>query len=437
MLMKKMYKLFTAGLLISASVAQVNAQCAGNRYHDYVFTGVDITNNITYGTNTTFSGSTATLKLDVYQPQGDTLAERPLIIWTHGGSFVGGSKGDAPMVKIASDFAKMGYVTASIDYRLFMTDLPFPGPDSNDAGAAVMRAVHDAKAAVRYFRKNYAEGGNTYKIDTSKIYFGGASAGGIIALHLGYMDKPEEFPSYIDTTGTTQGNVTGQQGLHGGIEGLSGNQGYSSDVKAIINLSGAILDTNMIGANDLPLFSSHATGDGTVPYGTELIYLSPPSTFPIQVIDGSASVMQRADEMGLVNCFKTYYVNDHVPEADQIYYDTTVCLIRNFLEHLQCGTAFTCNFTGVVTGVNQIAAQEITFNVYPNPASDAITIDFSKLSSSAATIELYDAMGRKVKTVSNIKATSYTLNRDTLANGIYSVNIITEDKVFSKKIMFN
>lgn len=435
--MKKMYKLFTAGLFIAASAGQVNAQCAGNRYHDYVFTGVDVTSNVTYGNNVDWSGAAKVLKLDVYQPQGDTLAERPLIIWTHGGSFVGGSKSDAPMVKIATDFAKMGYVTASIDYRLFMTDLPFPGPDSNDAGAAVMRAVHDAKAAVRYFRKNYTEGGNTYKIDTNQIYFGGASAGGIIALHLGYMDKPEEFPSYIDTTGVTQGNVTGQKGLGGGIEGLSGNQGYSSKVKALINLSGALLDTAMIHANDIPLFSSHATGDGTVPYGTELIYLYPPTSFPIQVIDGSGSVMQRADEVGVTNCFKTYYVDDHVPEADEPYYDTTVCLIRNFLEHFTCGVPVNCNFTNFVTSVNTIATPEVTFNVYPNPATDAFTIDFSKLTSSVATIELFDAMGRKVKTVSNIKATSYTLNRDTLANGIYSVNIVTEGKVFSKKVMFN
>ena len=435
--MKKMYKLFVASLFISASVGQVNAQCAGNRYHDYVFTGVNVTSNVVYGNNVTFSGSPITLKLDVYQPQGDTLAERPLLIWTHGGSFVGGTKADAPMVKISSDFAKMGYVTASIDYRLFMTDLPFPGPDSNDAGAAVMRAVHDAKAAVRYFRKNYTEGGNTYRIDTNQIYFAGASAGAIIALHLGYMDKNSEFPSYIDTTGITQGNVTGQPGLSGGIEGSSGNLGYSSRVKAIINLSGAILDTTMIEENDIPLFSSHSTDDGTVPYGTKLIYLSPPSTFPIQVVHGSSSVMERADAKVVISCFKTYNTDDHVPEGTQIYYDTTVSLIRNFLEHFTCGTPFSCNFTGVVTSINTVEGTQATFNLYPNPATDAVTIDFSKLSTPIATIELYDAMGRKVKTINNIKATTYTLNRDTLANGIYSVNIITEGKVYTKKVMFN
>lgn len=434
--MKKIYTLITGSCLLAASATQLNAQCAGGRYHDFIFPAADVTSNITYGSNMTFSGSTQALKLDVYQPQGDTAALRPLIVWAHPGSFVGGSKSDPEMVNICTDFAKLGYVTASIDYRLFMTDLPFPGPDSNDAGAAVMRSVHDGRAAVRFFRKDVVENSNTYKIDTNNIYFGGISAGGFIALHLGYMDQWSEFPTYIDTTGTTTGTLTGQKGLHGGIEGLSGNQGYSSKVKAIINLSGAISDTAWIDQGDIPLISTHATGDGTVPYGTSLIYLSPPSTFPIQVVDGSASVAVRANEVGLINCFRTYYVNEHVAEAEVPFYDTTVSIVRNFLEHFMCGTTMDCNFTGKITGINEIAAQDLNINLFPNPASSAVTVDLKEFNGKAVNIELYDGLGRKVKTASNIKAGSYTISRDNLSKGIYSVNILVEGKVYSKKVMF-
>src|ERR1035437_6928311 len=122
------------------------------------------------------------------------------------------------MAMLCRDFTKMGYVTATIDYRLLMTGLPFPGPDSNSAGAAVMRAVHDARASIRFFRKNARVGGNTYKIDTNNIYFGGASAGAITAEHLAYMDTWSKFPTYIDTSETAVGWETGQPGLHGGIE---------------------------------------------------------------------------------------------------------------------------------------------------------------------------------------------------------------------------
>ena len=434
--MKKIYSLITGTCLIAISAIQLSAQCPGIRYHDFIFPGADVTSDVTYGSNITWSGSTQTLKLDVYQPQGDTTSPRALIIWAHGGSFIGGSKAD--MAQLCTDFAKMGYVTASIDYRLLMTGL-IPGTgnvDSNSAGAAVMRAVHDARAVVRFFRKSVVEDSNIYRIDTNNIYFGGASAGALMALHLAYMDESNEFPSYIDTTGVTVGSVTGQKGLHGGIEGLSGNQGYSSKVKAIVDLSGAISDTAWIHQGDIPLFSSHATGDGTVPYGTALIYLSPPSTYPIQVVDGSASVIARANEMGITNCFKTYYINDHVPEADTPYYDTSLCLIRNFLEHYTCGIPLDCNYTGKVTGINNITTKEASFNVYPNPSSNFITVDLKEFSGKNIDIELYDALGRKIKTVSKIKAENYTLTREGIPRGIYSVNIIVDEKIYSKKVIF-
>lgn len=435
--MKKLYTLITGSLLIAASASQLNAQCAGGRYHDFIFAGPTVISNITYGSNAQFNNVALTLKLDVYKPQGDTNALRPLIIFAHGGSFIGGNKASADMVKICTDFTKLGYVAASIDYRLYMTDLPFPGPDSNDAGAAVMRAVQDARAAVRFFRKDFSENGNTYGIDTSQIYFGGLSAGGLIALHLAYMDQQSEFPNYIDTTGTTVGSKTGQKGLHGGIEGLSGNQGYSSKVKAIVNMSGAISDTAWMHVGDTPLISTHATGDGTVPYGTALIYLQPPSTYPIQTIDGSATVTEKANEVGIINCFKTYYLNAHVPESNGAVYDTTFCLIRNFLEHFTCGVPLDCNFSSKVTGLNDLSFNDIRINAYPNPANNSITIDLKAFSGKSVNIELYDALGRKVKGFTNIKTEQYIILRDTtMPAGMYSINVISEGKIHSKKIVF-
>ena len=433
--MKKFYILITGSLFLAASSTQLNAQC-GNRYHDFIFPGANVISNIVYGNNVTFNNSAAVLKLDVYQPQGDTDSLRPLIIFAHGGSFVGGSKTGADMVPLCTDFAKMGYVTASIDYRLFMTDLPFPGPDSNDAGAAVMRAVQDARAAVRFFRKNFTENGNTYGIDTANIYFGGVSSGGFIALHLAYMNELSEFPTYIDTTGSTVGTKTGQKGLHGGIEGLSGNQGYSSNVKAIVNLSGALSDTAWMHAGDVPVISTHATVDGTVPYGTALIYLNPPNTFPIQIVDGSSSVAARANEVGIINCFKTYPLKAHVPESNLARYDTTLSLVRDFLEHFTCGTPLTCNYTTKLVGIADLSADNLIFNVFPNPAYNTVTVDLKGFKGKSIDIELFDALGRKVKSVTKIKSDQYTITRGNLPNGMYMVNVIDEGKVHSKKIMF-
>ena len=100
----------------------------------------------------------------------------------------------------------MGYVTASFSYRLGIDNL-FDFQTS--FVEAVWRGVHDSRAAVRYFRKS-VEMGNPYHIDPERIYLGGVSAGGFIAMHHAYVDEESEIPTYIDES---------EPGLGGGLEG--------------------------------------------------------------------------------------------------------------------------------------------------------------------------------------------------------------------------
>ena len=227
--LRNMKRIFTCLLItLYASSANAFTFCNGMRYDKEVFSGVQVTSNIVYGWNTNFSGGLDSLRMDIYQPAGDTLAQRPLIVWVHGGSFVGGTKADVDVVALSNAFAKRGYVCASIDYRLGVS---FP-PTTTGTQQAVFRAVHDLKAAIRFFRKDAATADN-YRIDPNMIFAGGSSAGAFTALHLAYLDEPSEVPPSIDTV------------LMGGMEGNSGNPGYSSGVNAIVNLCGALGDATV------------------------------------------------------------------------------------------------------------------------------------------------------------------------------------------------
>ena len=101
--------------------------------------------------------------MDIYEPNGDTETARPLIIWAHGGSFIGGSKTDGDVVTLADKFVKKGYVFASINYRIG-NDWPIT---QASATKAVVRAVQDMKASIRFFYKDRVTA-DTYKIDTTK-----------------------------------------------------------------------------------------------------------------------------------------------------------------------------------------------------------------------------------------------------------------------------
>ena len=59
-----------------------------------------------------------TLYFDFYEPEGDTMQARPLVITMFGGAFVTGWRDFADMTEYCTRLAKHGYVTATIDYRL-------------------------------------------------------------------------------------------------------------------------------------------------------------------------------------------------------------------------------------------------------------------------------------------------------------------------------
>ncbi len=148
------------------------------RYIDPIFSQIT-TNNITYSPN---------LQLDLYQPQNDTLTTRPAIIWIHGGGFFSGDKED--MSSMAQEFAKKGYVTASINYRLVnpnqISSIPVPSQISSTP--AIINAQTDAQAAVRWLRAN----ATNFKINPDKIFVAGSSAGAITALLVAYNRSPSD-----------------------------------------------------------------------------------------------------------------------------------------------------------------------------------------------------------------------------------------------------
>jgi para-nitrobenzyl esterase len=427
--MKRIYlSMFTIAMMAFSTLS--NAQCVGGRYTNNVFPGNPIvTSNITYGSNIRFNGATESLELDVYEPNGDTISARPLVIIAHGGSFVGGSKTGTDVVPICNDLAKLGYVAVSMEYRLGMNGLPFPGPDSSDATEAVMRGVHDGRAAVRFFRKNAAIDGNAYKIDTNNIFFAGVSAGGFIALQMAYLDEAAEIPSFID--------MVGQAGLTGGIEGNSGNPGYSSEVKAIVNMCGALGDTAWMKAGDEPVLSFHGTNDGTVPYGSSVINLL--GFYPLLKVHGSYSVSAKANQIGLKSCFEIYEGQDHVPATtNAAYYDTTITMMKDFLYHFVCGAPLTCvNNAQSASSIKESTLETLDWSIFPNPANNNLMVDLRNFEAQKLSITIFNALGKNVLNINNMQAKQQNIDITNLSSGLYQVIVSDGVQQYGKKLVKN
>jgi para-nitrobenzyl esterase len=409
--MKKSVLLLIAFCCTKFIIAQV-ADCTSHRFDQEVFSSVTVTSNVTYGSNIDANGANTTLTLDVYEPTGDTMQMRPVIIWAHGGSFLSGTKNDVDVVSLSQHFAKRGYVCVSINYRL---GIPFPVNQDN-ALRAVYRSMQDMKAAVRFMRQDAATA-NTYKINPSVIFAGGTSAGAFAALHTAYLDEYSELPSQLDT------NVMGN------LEGSSGNPGYSSSVNAVIDLCGALGNKTWIHPGDIPFVAMHGTNDGTVPYATDMIYLL--GTFQIMVVDGSYSIAGYADSIGVYNQFYSYYGADHVPfVTSTAYMDTTVRFVSNFLfRYLGCNPSDPEPLPNTfATGIEDPVADGDVI-IYPNVCSDYINIKTDKKINAVA---IYNLEGKEI--ISG-NSGNYKINTSNLSPGIYFLKIIVKNNSIIKRII--
>ncbi|HXH19715.1 MAG TPA: T9SS type A sorting domain-containing protein [Chitinophagales bacterium] len=416
----------TAFLCFASFLA--SAQCSG-RFYDEIFTAKE-TRDVNFG-----RAENKDLNMHIFQPEGDTASRRPLIILAFGGSFTAGFKDSPDIRTLCQEFARRGYVTATIDYRLNTGVI-----DSANMLKQVIKAVQDAKAAIRFFYKDAATT-NTYRIDTNHIFMGGTSAGAFIGIHLGYVTDTLNLPQWMKEIIASVGD---------GLEGNSGNPGYSSRIHGIINLAGAIGDTAWIEPGEIPMVSMHGDQDGTVPYCSEIISVSGNELI---VVDGSATMKARTARLGIFNPFYTWRNADHVPYVNPLpppfsngplYMDTTVWFIRDFLFKIMTGStcgqplaavgkvSAPCGYPIVEdtaqTGITQHIWSE-NFAVYPNPSSNMVYVEKPSILKGAADVEIYNNIGKLVKSIRNVES-KIVLSKDELGSGLFIVTLIPHDKNF-------
>ena len=406
--MKKQLLLFCA-ILLGSTLEYANAQdCTNGRYQIPSF-AVDSIMDVRYGANVDQDGvDSVELTMDIYYPQGDTDTDRPLVLLAHGGSFIGGAKED--MSAECRLFASLGYVSATIDYRLLTVTIEIL---TGDVGLAfkkeVLRAMHDMKSAIRFFRKSVAEDGNPYGINPNIIISGGASAGGILSNHITYLNKSSEIPSELTAYAASQG----------GMEGESGNAGYSSEPQLSISWCGAILDTSWIEAGDQPYIGVHNLDDQTVPN----MEGQPDIGIPVPItLQGDSLIYKRTLSVGVPSEYMSVPGNQHCsfpPEA--------IPFVTNFVHDQVCNQNLAVNGN----------AMEIDFSIYPNPADEKFSIEIPS-NQWHWNLSISNTLGQEVYSGKvNSSQNHLEVNASSFEAGIYTVKLYSEDgrTAFKKMII--
>ena len=259
------------------------------RYLDEVFETVVKTEDIVYGNAPDLpfwfwvESNTVDIDLtmDIYEPAGDSLLNRPVIIFAHTGAFFSGNNELDDVVDLSISAAKRGYVAVSMNYRLGLNVL-----SAYSGERAVYRGVQDGAAAIRYLREYSSQ----YRINPEKVFMWGTSAGAFLSLHLGYLED-ENRPE------ATYG-IGNDPDL--GCLVCEGNQ-YEQNPKpnAIVSCWGAIGDLEWIDQDDsVPIIMFHGTSDPIVPFESGY-----PFTIDIAlpIVYGSSLIHERLNEVGIFN----------------------------------------------------------------------------------------------------------------------------------------
>jgi len=333
--MNKVLLLFSIVLLL---INALPAQESG-RYVTSQFSTEQIGENVVYGTApalvSPYQGEKYTtnfdLKMHIFQPLGDTLSLRPVLIVAHGGGFISGEKEHDDMLAFCDTFARKGYVTATIQYRQGMSIL-----SANSGARAVYRGLQDSRTAIRFIKEKAAD----YNIDTNNVYFIGSSAGAFMALHNLYMNKENERPAASYQIGPTVTFVNPDDGPDlGSLDATGNNYVHNAHPKAIVSLWGALQDTTLIkeGDPDSPVFLVHGTADDYVYFnvGKPFNISSLPATY------GSNPISKKL--MNMSHTYETYFVDGAVHEfygvtngmwdddGPNVYWDTVVTKVSQFL----------------------------------------------------------------------------------------------------------
>lgn len=380
------------------------------------------------------------LYMDIYFPDTakDPLLKRPFILLMFGGGFI---DGDRDMMKnYCWEFAKRGFVAATIDYRLGKdTDTPclnkltnMPEPYSEEK--AQYRAIQDADSALRYIVSK----ASTYRINKNWIFVGGFSAGAGIANGLVYVSQTE-------ANSSTPGPVTLEMEL-GKLRGTTNN--YT--IKGIFNNWGGIGYSFYDAAEAVPMVAFHGTNDKVVPCFLDKKYNDKvPACGQNDSILGSGGLAVALEAAG-----KCYDVTLFEGAGHGIWPDNTPNAVKRkaltfrieraacFFKSLMCDD-IPCISTNPPL---RVAAEDKTDTLawpyahcYPNPglvhmpwpdSKDGLLIHpnpangYFRINAGPPTmpftVSLYDNTGRLVKTYQDVNSGSL-LPTERLAPGLYLV----------------
>jgi len=293
-------------------VSNVYAQ----RYENQIY------NKVKIETQTYLETDTDTLKLDIYQPKGDKMKSRPLILFVHGGGFAGGARDEYAIMGFCKNMARRGIVAVSMSYTLTMKGQSF---GCNQPAKLKMSVFKQTALEISKATQHLLNQVGQLNIDPNKIILSGSSAGAEAVLHAAFWPEANK--------------LVANGFKYGGL----------------ISMAGAIYDLDLINEETaIPMQFFHGTCDNLVPYGTEPHHYCKETDSGYLLLHGAGSIVGKLKDLDkgfnlTTGCNGNHswagkpFKNFRSEIADFIYHDVVLGEFRQY--HRIIIDSDTCRYT--------------------------------------------------------------------------------------------
>jgi acetyl esterase/lipase len=261
-----------------------------------------------------YLGETRKEKADIFTPLNHDISKPlPGIIVIHGGGFNDGDKARARELNISENLTLQGYVCMSINYKLRRMKDQVTWPQS----------VYDAKAAVRYMRKEAKNLG----VDPEKMGVIGCSAGCNLSMMLATTGPTDGFDVVKDEPyQDISPKVSCAIGFYGAVDLMNYHdmKMFAKTREEAPELYKKGSPMNYLDAKDAPMLLVHGTADVTVPLSQSESYLKAakekgaPCT--LEIIPGAPHTFdlqpKQRDLRPLVTAFFDQHLKGKTPVAE-------------------------------------------------------------------------------------------------------------------------
>lgn len=263
--------------------------------------------------------------------------------------------------------------------------------------------------------ENYSDGGNTYQ---KPDMWNGSLPYSPMTHSYSLSQNPESYPA-----GTGQYSLKIQADVDNGVRGVAiSNDGSDPMINWIPQPSFAI---NYQPTSLFLYYKYFPSGGDTMLVN---VYFYKEGEVIARCYFGTTETISEWTELEVPMTFET----EDVPDSATIF-----CLTGIYTQHSE-SVLYVDNlsFSGFVVGINEPVVDDTDFMIYPNPASDIVSIETELKDYKDVTLQIYTINGKLVKS-ERLDESHKSINIKDLSNGVYIVEVNSFDLFSQRKLIIS